>query len=305
MQHAVTDASREGPSDGPVRLSVVIPVHNGADTLGEQLDALASQACRASWEVVVVDDASSDASVEVASSFRSRIPLRVIELDTRGGAGRARNVGAAAARGAYLAFVDADDVVAEGWLDAAVRALDVHVAAASRFEDEALNTPRARELRHIHQREGLQEYTNPPFLPHAGGCGLMVRREVHARLSGFDESLPCLEDTDYTWRLQLAGEHLHFEPSALVHVRYRSSTLAAFWQRYRYGYYNVVLYVRYRAYGMPDIDRRAGVRGWIRLADPRKLVRLVRSDARAKWTRDLGWRLGRLAASVRYGVWAL
>lgn len=249
--------------------------------------------------------ASSDASVEVALRFRSRIPLRVIALDTRGGAGRARNVGATAARGAYLAFVDADDVVAEGWLDAAVRALDAHGAAASRFDDHAMNTPRARAARSVGQSDGLREYTNPPFLPHAGGCGLMVRREVHEQLGGFDETLACLEDTDYTWRLQLAGVHLHFEPSALVHVRLRSSDSATFRQAFRFGYYNVVLYVRYRSRGMPDIDRSGGLRGWILLADPRKLVRLARYEVRAKWVRDFGWRPGRLAASARHGVWAL
>ena len=62
------------------------------------------------------------------------------------------------------------------------------------------------------QRDGLIPYTYPPFLPHAGGSSLGVKRALHEAIGGFDEDLPALEDTDYCWRIQLAGTPLVLVP---------------------------------------------------------------------------------------------
>jgi glycosyltransferase involved in cell wall biosynthesis len=100
-----------------VDVSVVIPVRNAADHLEEQLAALASQTYEGSWEVVVADNGSTDASLEVVRSWALRVPhLEIVDASDRAGPSHARNVGAAAARGRVLAFVDADDVAAPTWL---------------------------------------------------------------------------------------------------------------------------------------------------------------------------------------------
>lgn len=296
---------RTDPTATRPALSVIVPVYNGEATLGAQLEALAQQDAPNPWELLVVDDGSTDRSVEVAEGYRERLPLRVIRAPARGGAARARNIGARAAEGAYLAFVDADDVVAPGWLAAVVAALREHPAAASRFDTGTLNGAASRASRGALQSDGLQPYTYPAFLPHAGGSGLMVRRDVHERIGGFDEELGCLEDTDYTWRLQLAGVELHFEPAAVVQVRFREDAAASFRQAYFYGYHNVVLLARYRGRGMPRVDRHHGLRAWWRLLRPGRVLGLRDPVARTVWLRHVGWRAGRLAASIRHRIWGL
>src|SRR6266545_10527 len=107
-----------------MKLSVVVPCFNSAKTIAIQLEALANQTWSEPWEVIVADNGSTDSSVAIAESYKKRLPhLRIVDASDRRGAGHARNVGAAAAAGDLLAFCDADDEVAPGWLSAMGQAL--------------------------------------------------------------------------------------------------------------------------------------------------------------------------------------
>ncbi|MDD2958055.1 MAG: glycosyltransferase family 2 protein [Lachnospiraceae bacterium] len=88
-------------------VSVVIPVHNGAATIGPALDSVIKQ--EVSLEVILVDDASTDGLEEVLESYRSRLCLRICRNEVNQGAAASRNRGVRKARGRYVAFLDADD----------------------------------------------------------------------------------------------------------------------------------------------------------------------------------------------------
>jgi len=296
----VTEDEAGSPRFTIERVSVIIPCLNAAATLGAQLEALSRQTWQGDLEVLVADNGSTDGSVELAASFGDRLAgLRVLHAADRKGPAHARNVAAAAATGDVLLFCDADDEVAEGWIDGLVPALARHEAAASRHAIERLNSEQARRLHgDAAQQHGLPAYTNPPFLDHAGGCGLGVRRHVFEALGGFDESYVALEDTDLCWRLQLAGHRLVFAPEAVVHVRFPATLRGAFRQAARYGLYNVYIYTRYRARGMP---RLRALPGLLRLGS--LLVRspqLLSTSMRGRWIWLAGWRLGRLRGCLRY-----
>ena len=106
-------------------ISVVIPVLNGADTLSEQLDAVLAQEGVESFEIVVVDNGSTDGTPELAAAYADR-DRRVRLVDgsraPKGGAA-AKNLGVEAAKAELIAFCDADDVVRPGWLGAIRNAL--------------------------------------------------------------------------------------------------------------------------------------------------------------------------------------
>src|SRR5690606_34105323 len=227
------------------------------DLLVEQLEALTTMECQEPWEVVVVDNGFSEGGFPATelARFATELPFfRVVPaLDMRG-AGFARNVGVAASRGEKLAFLDADDVAAEGWLAAMAAALDVHEVVASRWDIDRLNGPQGTAARKNGQDTGVRRYQHPTYLDHAGGCGLGVSRAAFAAVGGFDEEFLLLEDTDLTWRLQLAGYELAFEPRAVVHIRFRETNRASFRQAFGYGKYNVLLYKRYRRHGMPKLS---------------------------------------------------
>jgi len=93
-------------------VSVVIPALNVADTIGDQLDALAHQTYAGAWEVVVSDNGSTDATRERVEVWRDRLPhLRIVDSSRRRGVSPARNVGVEAARGDLVLICDGDDVV--------------------------------------------------------------------------------------------------------------------------------------------------------------------------------------------------
>jgi glycosyltransferase involved in cell wall biosynthesis len=287
-------ASTDGTS-GPV-IAVVIPVLDAAATLGVQLEALTRQTFDGPWEVVVADNGSRDRSLEVARRYAARLPLRIVDASGVRGAAHARNVGAAATRAPLLAFVDADDEVDEGWLAAILAALERYPGVASRFGKDRLNPPRLRSTRKLAQETGLAAHTYAAFLPHAGGCGLAVRRSVHEEIGGFDARLRRLEDTDYCWRLQLAGHALHFEPAALVHVRFRSGNGSSMRQAFDFGRFDGVLYRRYRGRGMAPAPLLHDLRRILAL-----LVALPLERDRARSLRALANRSGIVVGRLLHG----
>jgi glycosyltransferase involved in cell wall biosynthesis len=280
-------------------LSVVIPCLDAEGTVGEQLGALSAQACPG-WdgrlEVVVADNGSTDGSRRVVESFSSRLPgLRSLDAGQRRGAAYARNAGVRAARGDRLAFVDADDVVAPGWLAAIDRALDGHDFVASRFDLARLNPVPV-----IHpQARGLQRAALPPYLQHAGGSGLAIHRALHEKVGGFDETLARLHDTDYCFRVQLAGARLHFAADAVVYVRERKTPVGVFVQMRQRALHAMSLARRYE--GHPSVlttewatfaRRCAGELSW--------LLRIRSRNDWFEWMRNLGWLAGLAQGSVRY-----
>ena len=118
---------------------------------------------------------------------------------TRRGASHARNAGARASTGDVLAFCDADDEVAPGWIAGLQKGLLDNEFVASRFDLTKLNP----SLGWVHpQASGLIQDPSFDFLPRAGGCGLAVRRHIHDSVGGFDEHIRFHEDTDYCWKIQ-------------------------------------------------------------------------------------------------------
>lgn len=287
-------------------ISVVIPCGSGVGMLVEQLTALEAATCPEDWEVIVADNgfSRSEAVGDRLARFETSLPgFRVVPAFDKKGAGYARNVGVAAARGDKLGFLDADDVAGEGWLAAMSRALDEHAVVASRWDIDLLNAPDVRAARKNGQATGVRRYLHPNYLDHAGGCGLGVRRGAFERVGGFDEQFLLLEDTDLTWRLQLAGYELAFAHDAVVHIRFRPTSRGNFRQAYGYGKYNVLLYKSYRDRGMPKLTIQTGLRSLgvlitnsIQLIDPR---------SRQKFLRSLGFQLGRIGGSIAYVIWGI
>lgn len=210
----------------PVSLSVVIPCFNAAATIGLQLEALARQECNEPWEIVVVDNGSTDGSRACVEAMRERLPnLRFARAAARRGASFARNEGVRLAQGERIVFVDADDEVAAGFIAAMAAGIDLHGFVAARLDAKELNHSWASRNRNPAQMTCLQTGSVHPTLPYAGGGTLGIRKSIHDSVGGFDEGLLAHEDTDYCLRVQLAGHPLHFWPDALIHLRWPETFL--------------------------------------------------------------------------------
>jgi glycosyltransferase involved in cell wall biosynthesis len=286
-----------------MKLSVIVPCLNAAETIGCQLEALANQRWSEPWEVVVVDNGSTDESMAITRQYRQDLPnLRIVEAPKRRSRPYARNVGVMAATGDAIAFCDADDEVAPGWVAAMGKALsEQYDFVACRIDTKKLNPPWMHGTRVNNQDEKLPKVWYPPFLPFAGAGTLGVKRKVHDAVGGFDESLPVVEDVDYCFRAQRAGVTLHLIRDAVVHVRYRQSSRGIYRQARLWGEYNVLMYKRYRSRGPKEFYRwKSHIRGWLEILYGLPELRTIQGQM--NWRKRLGWQLGILMGSIKYMV---
>lgn len=268
---------------------------DAASTLDAQLAALSAQDCPLPHVVVVVDDQSRDATAEIARSWAEgdrRIQLKTAQS---GGHASSRNVGTAGAlAGDLVAFCDADDVVAEGWLAALVRAAADADVVGGRLELELLNPPRVRRWRDV----GTHDLGDHLGTPYAVTANLAVRAEALALLGGFD---PHFDqggaDVDLALRTANSGLRTVFAPEAVVHYRLRDDHKGLRAKARRYGRSTVRLAVRYRDGGLPWPRRREPVRAWAEIAVLGLGYPLLDPVGRARWQWRLSHRVGRAQES--------
>lgn len=287
----------------PDLITVVVPVRDAERWLDAQLGALASQRYSGPWEVVVVDNASSDSSVRVARAFEDRLPgLRIVDAAGRRGVSHARNVGARAARGDLLLHCDADDVVTPGWIAAMADAASGADVVGGRLSWDLLNDDVALAAHAPLGARSPGEMTalSRPhgFLPYAPGCNLAVWTEV-ARAIGWDESFRYGgSDEEFGWRAQLAGYTLAFAPASVVHQRLRPRTRPMVRQQIRFGGAAPRLVSAFREHGPRPDNRRALERWWWLV---RHAHHLWGSPLmRRRWIRHAALRSARLAGSIRH-----
>lgn len=284
-----------------MRYSVVIPCYNCAELLRLQLAALLRQDFDQPWEVIVADNGSDDDPAGVASEFAGKgLDVRYVAAAGRPGPSYSRNRGCEAARGDAFLFCDGDDEVAAGWLQAMHRALQNYDLVTGPIEYHRLNENPAAP-RKLRREARVWDWL--PFLPHASGGNMAIRRSLHESIGGFDESLLAAEDIDYSWRAQLAGAELHFAHDAVIHYRLRDTSDAVFRQMVRNGEYSVQLYKKFLGQGAERKTLRQGVRGWLDLLRQWHLLR--RPESRARWVRKFGMAAGRLKGSIKHRVIAI
>ncbi len=189
------------------KVSVNIAVKDRRALLARCLDGLAAQTFR-DFEVVVVDNGSTDGTAEELATRATAFPLTVAtEL---GSLGAVRNTGVRASRGEIVAFVDSDCVPAPDWLANGTAAFDdqgVAVVQGATLPDP--NTERGRWF-------VTQEIT--AFTNRYEACNLFYRRAALVEVGGFDEAIGFFgEDSAAGWAVRRLGHGERFEPNAVVH----------------------------------------------------------------------------------------
>lgn len=293
----------KSPGDQVKTLSVIIPYYNAATTIGAQLEALARQKWHGAWEVICVDNGSTDDSARVVESYREKLPnLRTMEASTVHTQYHAMNVGARAATGGGLLFCDADDEVGEGWLAAMAEALSRHDFVACRTDAKKLNRSWLAN-RTSSQEKGLHKLRFAPHLYHAGAGTMGIKRSLFLDTAGgFDDAMRHCGDTLLSIQLQLAGVEIHYVPDAVLHLRHRGTLLGVFRQAFGYGEYQSVLYKKSTALGVPKVPQpwRLGIRGWRDFLDMVPRVRNKAMLANFLWCS--GWQMGLLRGSIKHRV---
>lgn len=281
----------------PNLVTVAIPVRNGADVIAEQLQALAAQDYAGDWELLIIDNGSTDATVAVVESARSDFPALRVVSEPRPGIGPARNRALAEARGDLLAICDADDVVQQGWLRAMVASAASHALVGGRCRAELISSPMVVSWRGELPADRLPRAIDAqPFAP-GGNCAVWV--DVARAVGGWDEDFVAgADDVDFSWRIARAGRSIGFAPDAVLAYRYRDGLRALVRQFFRYGITEVPLHRRHLDWGLKRYTLRDLAAVWVDLL--RRLGDVRRQPDRGIWLRDASYHVGRLVGSVRH-----
>lgn len=296
MTRADGGATDKAPID---RLVVVIPVHGSPPELAEQLAALGRQEVPGEWEVVLADNGGGDLRALLdRSAIDADVPVRIVDATARAGQAAAINAALRTSTADAIVLLDADDVIADGYLSTMWGALQEHAFVTGRLDCDRLNPEWLRRSRPASQTEAVGAPFG--FLPAAAGCAIGVRRWAFDLSGGFDESINLGNDVDFSWRLNMAGVPLTFVPDAVVFYRYRRDLRGIFRQAWSYGEAGPVLFRKYRGVGMPRRSGRAALR--FHLAGLWRLVRVRSKGDLAGAIFLIGIRAGLIHGSIRHGT---
>jgi len=281
--------------DRAVVVSVIIPVYNCETTLGAQLKALAAQTSDVPWEIVVVDNGSTDGTRCLIEQHLETMPhLTLVHAPEEKSIARARNVGAANARGEIFLFCDGDDIVAPGWLAAMTRALGRHEFVVGQVEVSTLNIDEPEKYGNNGTGDTLLN-----FLPYAIGCNFGVSRRAFESVGGFSTMCKRCMDVELSWRLQLAGYSLHEVPEAEVYYRYRSGAWSIWKIAFNFSLAHTALYKRYARHGAKRSPFRQVLTRYKNIVYGLPRVVNMTPQQRIEWAFDSGVSLGRLWGSLR------
>ena len=244
-----------------VRYSIIVPVYNRPDEVGELLASLSRQTVK-DFEVIVVEDGSSIRCEDVCKQFAGVLDLHYYEKENSG-PGQSRNYGAERARGDWLIVLDSDVVLPKGYLAAVEESLSPNPSPVERGDDESEASPIGGRLEGA-SAFGGPDTAHPEFTPvqkaisysmtsffTTGGIrggkkkgaldkfyprsfNMGVRRDVYQQLGGFSR-MRFGEDIDFSYRIVEAGHQTALIPEAWVWHKRRTDFRKFFRQVYNSG----------------------------------------------------------------------
>lgn len=203
--------------------SVVIPVHDAADVVGDQMQALCAQTGVDHFEVIAVLNRCTDGSAAVIQSFADRLDVRIEIADRLASAAYARNTGASAARSDRVLFCDADDRVSPTWVRDLAGGLETadFVGGWIIVDRDGLAEWAYRYF-YAHHADGM--LVREGRIPHPISASMAIDKRALFAVDGFDETFTGAsgEETDLSIRLVRAGFRVGFVDGAVLHYRPRT-----------------------------------------------------------------------------------
>ncbi len=215
-----------------IQISVIIANRNGASFLSDCLTSLYSEQSDA-FEVIVIDDASTDNSVEILQRFKHHKRLHLVTETSQIGAAEARNKGVALSQGSYVFFLDSDTTVERPWVSPILTFFAENTACGmaqvkllrknSSTYDYAGDfvSPFGFLVDRARTAQDTGQFDNIVPIFSGKSAALIAKKSVVLQVGGFDRDyMIFLEDTDIMWRTWLAGYTVLFFPGVTVYHAY-------------------------------------------------------------------------------------
>jgi GT2 family glycosyltransferase len=238
-------------------VSIIIPHYNGEDLLYNCIDSIYKNISIKDFELIVVDNASTDDSINrIKSSFES---VKIISSNSNLGYSGGCNLGATHASGKYLLFLNNDTEHSSEWIEKLVHFLDSNSNIAA-VQPKILNIYNKKLFDYAGGTGGfidkfcfpfvqgrifdtLEEdhgqYNNPSKIFWASGAAIMIRSNVFKELEGFDKIyFSYMEEIDFCWRVQSLGHEVWSFPSSYIYhhgpyKNFRKSSINSYYLNHR------------------------------------------------------------------------
>lgn len=204
--------------------SIIIPAYNAEEFIGEALESVRVQSYQ-SWEIIVVNDGGTDGTPGIVAEFARRVPQKIVTLqhDKSRGPSAARNTGMSAAKGEYIALLDADDYWTPDHLACletvlASGTVDMVYSDALVFRNSSSGEIEILSCETIEAASPATELFRRHFI---NPSAVAMTRRLMDRVGGFDTALPRCEDLDY-W-IRAAAQGFQIVPTGKRTCYYRKS----------------------------------------------------------------------------------
>lgn len=219
--------------------SIIIVTHDGLKYIDACVNSIYQSNIK-NFEIIVVDNGSTDGTVKFLKNKYKQNTLKIIELDKNYGPAKARNEGVKTAEGIYIGFLDNDTIVHKDWANEAKLAFEKDDKLGIVQCRLMLNRERTK-IDYIGEYLGSngflvqkvpagtiynKSYDKQDFILAAKSAGMFIRKKTFDEAGGFDDSyFIYVEETDLGWRSWLIGYTAMFIPSSIVYHEFGTSTV--------------------------------------------------------------------------------
>ncbi|MFH1510163.1 MAG: glycosyltransferase [Candidatus Woesearchaeota archaeon] len=214
-----------------VEVSVVVPARNAAGTIGKCITSLLRQESKNPYEILVVDNGSTDSTAAIAKSFGKKISV-ISEKEM--GSYKARNKGISKARGKIIAFTDSDCIANQNWLANIIKSLKEPGILVVGGRIQAYK-PRGLIQEYCARFEHDQETYIYSVHPFCATANMAARKKELKKIGYFDQKLLSGGDYDLCKRLLTNPKQIAYAPDATVHHIYKNSIGNLVHKHYTYG----------------------------------------------------------------------
>lgn len=195
------------------RVSILMPTYNSAAYIKKSIDSVCSQDFK-DWELIIIDDGSTDNTYDIVASFQAILQNRLTYIRTHNqGASLARNVGLKLCRGAFIAFLDSDDIWDSQKLSKQLEIFDQNPSIDLVFSNALIidsndlstnkNYVKPSELEIPAKQIYTQILAKRNYIPFSS---IVVKKPVADEVGEFDDAFKSSQDSD--WLLRLASKHM-------------------------------------------------------------------------------------------------
>ena len=233
-----------------MKASVIIPVRNGSKTIKKCLKAVLAQNVGQKFEVIVVDDGSTDNTIGIVKRFPK---VKLIQQEPLGPA-VARNNGARHAKGEIVVFTDADCIPEKNWLEEMLKPFEdksiAGVQGAYRTRQHELMA-RFTQLEIEYRYEKMLSSEKIDWI---GSYSAAYNRSLFLELNGFNRDFKKAsgEDPDLSYSIQEKGYRIEFNPKAIVYHSHPASLMRYLGKKFQHAYWRVLLYKRHAKKAFSD-----------------------------------------------------